>query len=162
MTSASNIQIDAADNTQVLSQFLETVKRQANLEDLYDARDIAEVVFRTLRDMMTTEASDRVAAELEGKMLSTGDGASQDKLVEIWKDTNLLVRFLSRIRKPLNIETDAFLFRISQEAGLSRGVTAEAAIEAVFSALKRELSAEGSQDIERALTSELRQVWRSA
>ncbi len=162
MTSASNIQINAADNTQVLSQFLETVKRQANLEDLYDARDIAEVVFRTLRDMMTTEASDRVAAELEGKMLSTGDGASQDKLAEIWKDTNLLVRFLSRIRKPLNIETNTFLFRISQEAGLSRGVTAAAAIEAVFSALKRELSAERSQDIERALTSELRQVWRSA
>lgn len=162
MTSVSNIQTDNVDDTQVLSQFLEVVKRQANLEDLYDARDIAEVIFRTLRDMMTTEAADRVAAELDGKLLSTGDGASQDKLVEIWKDTNVLVRFLSRIRKPLIIETNTFLFRISQEAGLSRGVTAEAATEAVFSALKRELSAERSQEIERVLTHELRQVWRAA
>ncbi len=162
MTSFPNIQIDSPSNTQLLSQFLETVQRQAGLEDLYDARDIAEVVFRTMRDMMTTEASDRVAAELDGKMLSTGDGASQDKLVEIWKDTNLLVRFLSRIRKPLNIDTNTFLFRISQEAGLSRGITAAHAIEAVFSALKCELSSERIQEIATFLPDELRQAWRSA
>ncbi|MEM7770790.1 MAG: DUF2267 domain-containing protein [Cyanobacteria bacterium P01_E01_bin.6] len=162
MTSVSSIQSDADDTTPVVSRFLETVKRQAGLEDLYDARDIAEVVFRTMRDMITTDLADRIASELDGKLLATGDGASQDKLVEIWKDTNILVRFLSRIRKPLVIETDTFLFRISQEAGLSRGVTAEDATEAVFSALKRELSAECSQDISKFLTSELRQAWRAA
>ena len=162
MTSVSNIQADAAPDTQVLSQFLEKVQRQAGLEDLYDARDIAEVVFRTMRDMMTTEAANRVAAELDGKVLSTGDGASQDKLIEIWKDSNLLVRFLSRIRKPLIIEPDTFLFRISQEAGLSRGVTASDVTEAVFSALKRELSAECIQEVSTFLPEELRQAWRAA
>lgn len=161
MTSISNIQADA-DNSKFASQFLEKVQRQASLADLYDARDIAEVVFRTLRDMMTTEAADRVAAELEGKMLSTGDGASQDKLVEIWKDSNPLVRFLSRIRKPLEIEPDTFLFRISQEAGLPRGVTAESATEAVFSALKQELSSDRIQEVASFLPGILRQAWRTA
>lgn len=161
MTSISNVQNEAA-TTKVASQFLEKVQRQAGLSDLYDARDIAEVVCRTLRDMMTTEAADRVAAELEGKMLSTGDGASQDRLAEVWKDSNLLVRFLSRVRKPLDIAPDTFLFRISQEAGLPRGVTAEAATEAVFSALKQELSSDRIQDISNALPGVLRQAWRSA
>jgi hypothetical protein len=44
--------------------FLEKVMFKAELEDIFDARDITEVVFRTMRDMMTTEASDRVAEEL--------------------------------------------------------------------------------------------------
>lgn len=149
------------DSDTTTSTLLETVKRQANLEDLYDARDIAEVVFRTLRDMMTTEAADRVAAELEGKTLSTGDG-TPDTLVSIWKDTNLLVRLLSRVRPPLTIDTETFLFRISQEAGLSRGVSPEEATEAVFSALKRELSSDRQQDIAAALPQPLRQAWLAA
>jgi len=162
MTSISNVQREAESEDQVVSHFLERVQRQASLEDLYDARDIAEVIFRTLRDMMTTEVADRIAADLDGKLLSTGDGASQDKLVEIWKDTNLLVRFLSRVRKPLIIDAETFLFRISQEAGLSRGVTPESAIDAVFSALKCELSAERCQEVAAILPGELRQVWRTA
>jgi uncharacterized protein (DUF2267 family) len=163
MTSVSSTPAEVSvETSRVTSQFLEIVMRKAGLEDLYDARDIAEVVFRTMRDMMTTELADRIASELDGKFLATGDGASQDKLVEIWKDTNLLVRFLSRIRKPLIIETDTFLFRIGQEAGLSRGVSPEEAIEAVFSALKREISSECSDEISKVLTSELRQAWRSA
>ncbi|MGF1536452.1 MAG: DUF2267 domain-containing protein [Elainellaceae cyanobacterium] len=143
------------------SALLETVKRKAGLEDLYDARDIAEVVFRTMRDMMTTEAADRVAAELEGKFLTTGD-STQDKLVEVWKDTNWIVRLLSRIRPPLEIDTDTFLFRIGQEAGLSRGVTPEDATEAVFSALKRELSEERQQEISSFLPKPLREAWLAA
>ncbi|MGF1513395.1 MAG: DUF2267 domain-containing protein [Elainellaceae cyanobacterium] len=142
------------------SALLETVKRKAGLEDLYDARDIAEVVFRTLRDLMTTEAADRVAAELEGKLLTTGD-STKDRLVEVWKDTNWIVRLLSRIRPPLEIDTDTFLFRISQEAGLSRGVTPEDATEAVFSALKRELSDECQQEIASFLPEPLREAWRA-
>ncbi len=143
------------------SALLETVKRKAGLEDLYDARDIAEVVFRTLRDMMTTEAADRVAVELEGKLLTTGDSA-KDSLVEIWKDTNWIVRLLSRIRPPLEIDTDTFLFRISQEAGLSRGVTPEEATEAVFLALKRELSEDCQKEIASFLPEPLRGAWQAA
>ncbi|MEB3359212.1 MAG: DUF2267 domain-containing protein [Synechococcales bacterium] len=150
------------DTLRVTSTFLEKVKRRAGLEDLYDARDIAEVVFRTMRDMMTTAAADRVAAELEGKMLATGEGASQDRLAEVWKDSNLLVRFLSRVRPPLTIEPDTFIFRISQEAGLSRGIAPEEAIEAVFSALKEELSQERIQEISEFLPGILRQAWKAA
>ena len=35
--------------------FLEKVMLKGNLNDIYDARDISEVVFRSMRDMMTTE-----------------------------------------------------------------------------------------------------------
>lgn len=162
MTSVSNIQTSISDAAPVVSSFLETVQKQAGLDDLYDARDIAEVIFRTMRDMMTTDASERVAQELDGKLLATGDGASQDKLVEIWKDTNLLVRFLSRVRKPLTIDPDTFVFRISQEAGLPRGITPEAAIEAVFSALKAELSRDRIQEVSTFMPGILRQAWQTA
>jgi len=149
------------DSDVMTSALLEHVKRQAGLEDLYDARDIAEVVFRTLRDMMTTEAADRVAVELEGKILTTGD-STKDTLVSIWRDTNWIVRLLSRIRPPLTIDTDTFLFRIGQEAGLSRGISPEEATEAVFSALKRELSGDRQQEIASFLPQPLRQAWQAA
>lgn len=45
--------------------FLEKVKEQANLENIYDARDLAEVVYRTMRDLMPNETIDRVTSELE-------------------------------------------------------------------------------------------------
>ncbi|MGF1495771.1 MAG: DUF2267 domain-containing protein [Elainellaceae cyanobacterium] len=162
MDTVSKMDAPMPDTARVTSPFLEKVKRRAGLEDLYDARDIAEVVFRTMRDMMTTAAADRVAAELEGKMLATGEGASQDRLIEIWKDSNLLVRFLSRVRPPLKIEPETFIFRISQEAGLSRGIAPEEAIEAVFAALKDELSQERIQEISEFLPGILRQAWKAA
>lgn len=43
--------------------FLEKVMLKGNLSDLFDARDITEVVFRVMRDLMTTEAADRVEEE---------------------------------------------------------------------------------------------------
>ncbi|PSB14246.1 DUF2267 domain-containing protein, partial [filamentous cyanobacterium CCP2] len=36
--------------------FLEKVMVKGGLADLYDARDLTEVVFRVMRDLMTTEA----------------------------------------------------------------------------------------------------------
>lgn len=41
--------------------FLEKVRIAGELEDICDARDVTEAVFRTVRELMPLEASDRVA-----------------------------------------------------------------------------------------------------
>jgi uncharacterized protein (DUF2267 family) len=152
------------------TSFLKKVMVQGELEDLYDARDIAEVVFRTMRDMMPTEVSDRVAAELQGEAISnrypqgvaTRDKALQNDIADLWRDTNPVVRFLSRLRPPLVIEPETFLLRIRQEAGLSNGVEPEVAIAAVFSAVKAELSQERIDEITEFLPGTIKQMWRRA
>ncbi len=155
--------VSTADTMGTASSFLDRVKQAAGLEDLYDARDVAEVVFRTMRDVMTTDASDRVAAELAGKVLSTGDSQmSQCELAMLWKDTNPFVRFLARLRPPLAIKPETFIFRVSQEAGLSRGIDPIEVVEAVFSALKRELSQARIQEVADFLPGEIRQIWKQA
>jgi len=142
--------------------FLEKVMFKGELEDIFDARDITEVVFRTMRDMMTTEASDRVADELHKEAEPTKDKALQNEIAELWKDTNPIVSFLSRIRPPLIIKPDTFLFRIRQEAGLPQGVEPETVIKAVFSATKDELSEDRVKEIAGFLPGEIRQMWEQA
>jgi uncharacterized protein (DUF2267 family) len=142
--------------------FLEKVMFKGELEDIFDARDITEVVFRTMRDMMTTEASDRVADELHKEAEPTEDKALQNEIADLWKDTNPIVSFLSRIRPPLIIKPDTFLFRIRQEAGLPQGVEPETVIKAVFSATKDELSEDRLKEIAGFLPGEIRQMWEQA
>jgi len=142
--------------------FLEKVMLRGNLEDVFDARDVSEVVFRTMRDVMTTEAADRVTSELHEEALPTDDKALQNEVAELWQDTNPIVRFLSKIRPPLEIKPETFLFRINQEAGLPRGVEAETAIKAVFSATKDELSEERVSEIANFLPGEIKQMWQQA
>lgn len=151
-----------AEMSPTVMPFLERVRTQAGLEDVYDARDISEVVFRTLRDLMTTEASDRVASELTAQALPTDDQALGQPVSVLWKDTNPLVAFLSRIRGPLTIKPETFLFRIQQEAGLQRGISPEQVVSAVFSATKAELTDERIREITSVLPGEIRQLWEEA
>ena len=142
--------------------FLEKVMAGAGLEDIFDARDITEVVFRTMRDMMTTEASDRVASELHEEAEQTKDKALQNEVADLWKDTNPIVAFLSRVRPALEIKPETFIRRIRQEGGLQSTVAPETAIKAVFSATKDELSAERIQEIANILPGEIRLMWDQA
>lgn len=142
--------------------FLEKVMRQGNLPDIFDARDITVIVFRTMRDLMTTEAADQVAEELHKEAFPTEKKALQDEIADLWKDTNPIVAFLSRIRPPLQIDSDLFLRRINQEASLSREVEVTTVIKAVFSATKDELSPERVQEIAGFLPGQIRQMWESA
>lgn len=142
--------------------FLEKVMYKGDLEDIFDARDITEVVFRTMRDMMTTEASDRVADELHKEAEPTADKALQNEIADLWTDTNPIVNFLSRIRPPLIIKSDTFLFRIRQEAGLQPNVEPEMVVKAVFSATKDELSEERIKEISGFLPDEIRKLWEEA
>lgn len=142
--------------------FLEKVMVKGSLEDIFDARDITEVVFRTMRDMMTTEASDRVVEELHKEAEPTEDKALQNEIADLWKDTNPIVSFLSRIRPPLVIKSETFLRRIRQEGSLQPNVKPETIVKAVFSATKDELSEERKQEIAGFLPEEIRKIWNEA
>ncbi|MEG4807773.1 DUF2267 domain-containing protein [Microcoleus sp. F8-D3] len=148
--------------------FLEKVMVNGHLEDIFDARDITELVYRTMRDLMTTEASDRVKAELHKEVLPTDDKTLQKEIADLWKDTNPLVGLLSRVRPPWHgpapfvIDSDLFAFRVEQEGALPSGVKPETAIAAVFSATKDELSEERIQEIAGFLPDRIRGIWESA
>lgn len=142
--------------------FLEKVMLKGSLNDIFDARDISEVVFRTMRDMMSTEASERVSQELHEPAEPTQDKSLQNEIADLWKDTNPIVAFLSKVRPPLKIESDTFLFRISQEGGLQQGADEKMVVKAVFSATKDELSQERIKEIEEFLPDTVRQLWQQA
>lgn len=146
--------------------FLTKVMVRGELPDLYDARDITEVVFRVMRDVMSTEVIERVADELHETVLPTDEKALQLEITDLWEDTNPLVRFLSHIRPPLKgpglsgINDERFLLRISTEAGLPATTNAETVIKAVFSATKDELSSERVQEIADWLPGQIRDFWQ--
>ena len=148
--------------------FLEKVQVKAGFADPYDARDFSEVVFRVMRDLMTTEASDRVESELHTEAVPTDEKALQFEVSDLWRDSNPLVRFLSRVRPPwqgpgiFKIDSDRFLFRVANESGMPRSVDREQAVKAVFSATKDELSEERIQEIASWLPDYVRQLWEQA
>jgi len=148
--------------------FLEKVMVKAGFADLYDARDFTEVVFRVMRDLMTTEAADRVEAELHQEALPTKEKALQMEVAELWKDTNPIVGFLSRVRPPwqgpgiFKIDSDRFLFRVANEGGLPRTVEREQAVKAVFAATKDELSSQRIQEVASWLPDHIRELWEQA
>ncbi|MEH2322789.1 MAG: DUF2267 domain-containing protein [Nostoc sp.] len=148
--------------------FLEKVMVKSGFADLYDARDFTEVVFRVMRDLMTTDTIDRVEAELHTQAVPTDEKALQLEVAELWKDTNPLVRFLSRIRQPLTgpapigIDSKLFLTRVANEGGVPGTVEPEQAVKAVFSATKDQLSQERIQEISGTLPDYVRELWEQA
>lgn len=148
--------------------FLEKVMVKAGFADLYDARDFTEVVFRVMRDLMTTDAIERVESELHEEAVPTKEKALQMEVADLWKDTNPIVGFLSRIRKPLRgpapigIDSNLFLTRVANEGGLPGTVDRDQAVKAVFSATKDELSPERIQEIAGWLPDRVRELWEQA
>lgn len=138
--------------------FLQKVQTKAGLPDIYDARDISIIVFRTMRDLMTTEASNQVASDL----VSSSEKSDPDEIGELWKDNNPLVAFLSKIRPPLTFDGDTFIFRVNQEAGVPKGVAPETVIKAVFSATKEELSPDRVEEIASFMPDKVKIMWKEA
>lgn len=148
--------------------FLEKVMVKAGFADLYDARDFSEVVFRVMRDLMTTDAIERVSSELHKEAIRTEEKALQMEVSDLWQDTNPIVGFLSRIRQPLRgpapvgIDSNLFLTRVANEGALPPTVQAEQAVKAVFAATKDELSPERVQEIAGWLPDRIRELWEQA
>lgn len=148
--------------------FLEKVLLRSGLEDIFDARDVTEVVFRVMRDLMTTEAADRVEAELHKEALPAEDKSLKMEIADLWHDTNPIVGFLSRVRPPwqgpgiFKIDSDRFLFRVANESSFSHEVDREQVVKAVFSATKEELSQERIQEIASWLPDYVRKLWEEA
>jgi uncharacterized protein (DUF2267 family) len=150
------------------SSFLEKVMVKGGLGDPYDARDLTEIVFRVMRDVMTTETAERVEAELHEEAMDTKTKALQMEVADLWKDTNPIVGFLSRIRPPLKgkglsgINADLFISRVANEGGLMPTTTPEQVISAVFSATKDELSEERIQEVAGWLPDRVQELWVEA
>jgi uncharacterized protein (DUF2267 family) len=149
--------------------FLEKVMIKGELEDIFDARDITEMVFRVMRDLMTTEAADRVAEELHEPAELTDQKTLQQEITDLWKDTNPIVGFLSRVRPPwqgpgiFKIDSDRFLFRVKNEGGMPQSADVEQVVNAVFSATKEELSEERIKEIDSWMPEgKVKELWETA
>lgn len=128
--------------------FLEQVMQKANFPDIYDARDTTVVVFRTMRDMMTTAASDRVEAAFSNR-----------EIAKLWRDDNVIVRLLSRLRPPLKIDSEVFMRRIAQEGTVPKDVTPQGIVIAVFSTVRDELPSDIVQEISGCLPEGVKVLW---
>ncbi len=144
------------------TDFLEKVALKAELPDIFDARDLTITVYRTMRDLMTTEASKTVKAELDREATDSDNKRLQQDIAELWNDDNPLVSWLSNIRPPLKFDADTFIFRIEKEGGLPRGTTGEKVINAVFFATKEELSTDRIKEIGEFLPGKIKEMWESA
>ncbi len=142
--------------------FLKKVMLKGNIPSIYDARDLTEVVFRTMRDLMTTKAADDVATELHTEASSTEKKAAQEEVAYLWQDSNPLVRLLSKIRPALKFDDDTFFFRIEKEGGLPKTTGPQTVVKAVFGATKDELSTEKIAEIAEFMPGKVRQLWEEA
>lgn len=143
--------------------FLKKVMLKGSLSDIYDARDITEIIFRTMRDLLDNSAIDRIAGELHKPALEEAErGALEKEISDLWKDSNPLVRFLSQHRPTLNFDDDTFLFRVEKEGGLPKTTNAKTVVKAVFSATKDELSEERTKEIAQAMPGKIRTLWEEA
>lgn len=154
--------------------FLEKVMLKSGLEDIFDTRDVTEVVYRAMRDLMTTEAAERVADELHKEALPTEDKALQMEIADLWEDTNPIVGFLSKIRAPFfhsqssdisNVNDERFLTRVKNESPMAAtgyDVDRDQVVKAIFSATKDELSEERIKEIAGCLPGKVRQLWDEA
>lgn len=128
--------------------FLEKVMQKASLPDIYDARDLTEIVFRTMRDLMTTEMDNRMEA------------AFKDANIErLWRDDNPIVSFLSRFRPPLKIDEETFLRRVAQEGGVPKDVSPEIVVIAVFSTTREVLPQAEVKAVANILPDGLQVMW---
>ena len=143
--------------------FLEEIALKAELTDIFDARDLANLVYRTMRDLMPNETSEAVAAELHDEI---EEGAKnkrlQDEISDLWKDDNPLVSWISKVRPPLKFDADTFIFRIEKEGGMPRGTSGEKVINAVFAATKEELSDDVIKQVSQFLPGKIKDMWETA
>jgi uncharacterized protein (DUF2267 family) len=109
-----------------------------------EAKQATAVVLRALRDRLTRDEAEQVAAQLPWP------------LKEVWTVGD------EPGRQPLKTRRDAFLQRVKHEVGLVSGDAARRLTEAVFAALKTQLSPGEANDVLAQLPRDLKELWTAA
>jgi uncharacterized protein (DUF2267 family) len=150
--------------------FIDKVTQIGHFQSRDLAEETVEVIFRSMREMMTQDAIERVREELKNKTAVSAeevDIPSQDKaiekdLAELWKDPDPVAATISRDNNPHQISSDQFLDRIKQQVNLPPSVTPEGAVKAVFSLTKPELSEDRVQEVSTYLPDKIQKMWIEA
>ena len=123
--------------------FYPMVRERVNGLGIEESKRVTAVVFRALRDRLTRDEAEQVA-QLPGP------------LKELWMLGD------RPGRRPLKIRRDEFLQRVKHEAGLLSGDAARRLTEAVFAALKTQLSPGEADDVMAQLPRDLKTLWTAA
>ena len=124
--------------------FYRLVRERVNGLGIEESKQVTAVVLRALRDRLTRDEAEQVAAQLPRP------------LKEVW------VLGDRPGRRPIKIRRDEFLQRVKHEAGLLSGEAARRLTEAVFAVLKTQLSPGEADDVLAQLPRDLKKLWTAA
>ena len=120
------------------------VSVEADIETLAEARQVTAAVLRALRDRLTPDEADQAAAQLPRELKT------------LWRTG------ARPVRQPLKMHRREFLDRVRREAELKSLGQAALAADAVFAALKEQLSEGEAGDIVAQLPRDLKATWTRA
>jgi uncharacterized protein (DUF2267 family) len=124
--------------------FYEMVRERLGQCDREDAKRGAAAVLHALRDRLTRDEADHVAAQLRGP------------LEAVWSEGE------SSERMPLKLNREQFYERVRGDAGLLTAQEAQWLTLGVFAALKGSLSPGEAEDVMAQLPKDLKEVWVEA
>ena len=124
--------------------FYRTVMETSGDERREMAKRATAAVFHALRDRLTVEEADQAAAQLPRPL----------KL--LWREGE------ANGRRPVKLHRKEFYERVRHEAGLASDREARVLTQAVFAALKEQLSPGEADDVLAQLPRDLKSVWEDA
>jgi uncharacterized protein (DUF2267 family) len=127
-----------------VQQFYRTVMTASGELDRETAKRVTAAVFHALRDRLTPEEADQVAAQLPRELKA------------VWYEGE------AEARRPLKMHRDEFYERVRREAALPSTREARWGTLAVFAALKEHLSPGEAEDVLAQLPKDLKEVWAEA
>lgn len=148
--------------------FLQRVALQGNLTSLYEAKEMSEIVFRVMRDMMDAALIEAIAADLSAAAHKGKNKLLTGSISQLWNDSNPIVGWLSRVRSafsheaPGGIDDQLFIKRVRLEGGIPKSTTAPEVVKAVFAATKLELSESNIQAVAAHMPGKIRVFWNQA
>ena len=122
-------------------QMYSRVGIEAGLDTLEESRRATAAVFHALRDRLTPQEASHAAAQLPRELKA------------LWGSGH------PALDRPLRLHRRQFLERVRLEAGLASALQAEQATDAVFAALKEQLSEGEAEDIVAQLPRDLKWQW---
>jgi uncharacterized protein (DUF2267 family) len=124
--------------------FYGMVRERLGQCDREEAKRGTAAVFRALRDRLTPDEADQVAAQLPGPLKA------------VWSEGE------PAERTPLKMDREQFYERVREDVGLITAPEARWLTLAVFAALKGSLSPGEVEDVMAQLPKDLKEVWVEA